>query len=144
MRSSNVNFEFPVLGFNDRAVIAYETRDQLETSTSKVAENHYLDGSWLVDSTGRSWNVLSMIEVKKGKRRSGWSMFLIHAIRVDLDLAEGEQFDLKKLEESVFEVLDRNFYGWDDPNEKKLYLTQANDVSSFIERASRMFRWQRP
>lgn len=130
-------FSFPVLCISRRGFLsAVRERDALEICGQSALDAGYFVEMILIDSAGQSWQVRSVEKVANVGPFGGLRLLKSRRIRVRLDLAQGQRFDLAGLKTRVCEAIDQLPEQWEaqeDTTETKARVNGAASIPALIE-----------
>ena len=140
MKSSEVEFAYPVFGFTtDAGMWSFDDKDELSTCGKDTLRDHTQDGMELIDSKGRRWKIVSMQRIGGVGLSLGLNCFLAGVSRIDHELQPLEPVTVDDVKRRVSDCLkaDPDLWVWEDETLEGR-LAQVDAVGSIRELAEHL------
>lgn len=122
---------FPVLCIAKNGFLnTVNDREALETCGQSALKSGYFSGLMLVDSEGNAWDVRSARKVGNVGALGGWRFLQSRQIRVRLELARSQTFELGALQERVCAAIDQFPAQWEAVEDIKLTKSRVSTTGS--------------
>ena len=138
MRSSEVEFRFPVLGFTpDREIWGFPDLDRLTKCGPRTLKDNAQSGMELIDAGGRRWRVLSIRRV--GRAGSVLSLLWIFGppqSRIEQELVSLQALSLAEVQQRTLDAMEffkADYYGEDGQAEYRSTLEKIREARSISD-----------